>query len=47
MRYFDLHCDTMTECALKNIPLRRNLLHVDLDTGNAMSSAMRCGSLMS
>ena len=30
MRYFDLHCDTMTECAVKDIPLWENTLHVSL-----------------
>ena len=24
MRFFDLHCDTMGECSLKDIPLRNN-----------------------
>ena len=42
MRYFDLHCDTMTECALKNIPLRRNLLHVDLDTVQGWERYVQC-----
>ena len=42
MRYFDLHCDTMTECALKNIPLRRNFLHVDLDTVQGWERYVQC-----
>lgn len=30
MNYFDLHCDTMTECCLQTQGLYRNCLHVDL-----------------
>lgn len=31
MRYFDLHCDTIGECSNNKIPLRKNLLHIDLE----------------
>ena len=49
MRYFDLHCDTMTNCALKDIPLRDNNCHVNLETvrdGITTYNATQCGSLM-
>ncbi|MGI6256316.1 MAG: dipeptidase [Acutalibacter sp.] len=42
MRYFDLHCDTMTECAEKEIPLRSNSLHVDLDTVKEWEHYIQC-----
>lgn len=42
MRYFDLHCDTMTECAEKEIPLRKNHLHVDLDTAKDWAHYVQC-----
>ena len=31
MRYFDLHCDTITECYARQQPLRANSLHVSLE----------------
>lgn len=31
MRYFDLHCDTMTECLEKGKELCKNDLHIDLE----------------
>lgn len=42
MRYFDLHCDTMTECAVKDIPLRENRLHVDLETVAGWEHYVQC-----
>ncbi len=33
MRLFDLHCDTLTECYTRGVPLGRNGLHVDLARG--------------
>lgn len=35
MKYFDLHCDTITECALRNKSLASNDLHVSLDRAAA------------
>lgn len=31
VRYFDLHCDTIEECALQKVPLRRNHLNISLE----------------
>lgn len=31
MKYFDLHCDTMTECCLRGAHLDKNSLHVSID----------------
>ena len=42
MRYFDLHCDTMTECALGDIPLRRNELHVSLERAKDWKHYIQC-----
>lgn len=42
MRYFDLHCDTMTECAVKDIPLQENRLHVDLETVAGWEHYVQC-----
>ena len=42
MRYFDLHCDTMTECSLRNIPLRQNELHVNLEKAKALDPFVQC-----
>lgn len=42
MRYFDLHCDTMTECAVKDIPLRKNHLHVNLESVNTWEHYVQC-----
>lgn len=33
MNFFDLHCDTIGECANKNLPLRENELHISLEKG--------------
>lgn len=43
MRYFDLHCDTMGECSLKDIPLRNNqTLQLSLERGRDFSSWFQC-----
>lgn len=42
MRYFDLHCDTMTECFLKGKSLRCNDLHVDLERAAALDTYVQC-----
>ena len=42
MRYFDLHCDTMTNCALKDIPLRDNDCHVNLETVKGWDHYVQC-----
>ena len=42
MRYFDLHCDTMTECAVKDIPLRENTLHVSLEQVKDWEHYVQC-----
>ena len=42
MRYFDLHCDTMTECAVKDILLAKNQLHVDLDRVKDWEHYVQC-----
>lgn len=42
MRYFDLHCDTMTECFLHDKPLRDNDLHVSLQKAGAMEGYVQC-----
>lgn len=31
MKYFDLHCDTITECTLKGCELNKNKLHISLE----------------
>ena len=42
MRYFDLHCDTMTECSLRSIPLRQNELHVNLEKAKSLDTFVQC-----
>lgn len=42
MRYFDLHCDTLTECFIHNKPLGENDLHVDLKRGEGMDTYIQC-----
>ena len=34
MNFFDLHCDTIYECATKGKQLQKNDLHLDLERGN-------------
>lgn len=42
MRYFDLHCDTMTECCRKNLSLRENELHISLRKASALDHFVQC-----
>lgn len=42
MRYFDLHCDTMTECWHKDVPLKKNSLHVDLKRASVIKTYAQC-----
>ena len=42
MRYFDLHCDTIAECAGQNQPLRQNTLQLSLERGKAFSPWFQC-----
>ena len=36
MNFFDLHCDTIGECANRNLPLRENELHISLEKGECL-----------
>lgn len=38
MNFFDLHCDTIGECANRNLPLRENALHISLEKGAYLNS---------
>ncbi len=42
MRYFDLHCDTMTECCRRDTPLRENELHVSLQKASGLAGFVQC-----
>lgn len=42
MDYFDLHCDTMTECAVKGIDISKNQLHIDLQRAASFSHYTQC-----
>ncbi len=43
MRYFDLHCDTLGECAVKNLSLRDNQeLQLSLERGRGLSAWFQC-----
>lgn len=42
MRYFDLHCDTITECYRKDYHLEENSLQVDLKRGQELDSYVQC-----
>ncbi len=42
MDYFDLHCDTMTECTLKGVGISKNQLHVDLQRATSFSHYTQC-----
>lgn len=42
MRYFDLHCDTISECYLQKQPLYRNNLHLSLSQGKIFSAWIQC-----
>jgi membrane dipeptidase len=41
-RYFDLHCDTMTECAQRDIPLQKNQLHVNMQRVENWEHYVQC-----
>ncbi len=36
MRFFDLHCDTIGECSNKQLSLRKNSLHIDLERARSL-----------
>ncbi len=42
MDYFDLHCDTVTECFVKDIAFRENSLHVNLEKARLLSNYVQC-----
>lgn len=42
MRYFDLHCDTMTECCASGQNLHHNNLHIDLERAQGLEEYMQC-----
>ena len=42
MDYFDLHCDTIMECALKEKPLLKNELHISLESAASFSRYTQC-----
>lgn len=42
LRYFDLHCDTITECLLKKQSLYENPLHLSLKKGAMFSPWFQC-----
>lgn len=42
MRYFDLHCDTMTECYVKNKHIDKNDLHIDCRRAEIFDTYVQC-----
>ena len=42
MYYFDLHCDTVTECMMKGKSLLHNDLHIDMTRGAALGHYIQC-----
>lgn len=42
MRYFDLHCDTITECWHRNLSLKTNTLQVGLDRADRFEAYAQC-----
>ncbi len=42
MRFFDLHCDTMTECFLHGKALKQNDLHISLEKAEALETYVQC-----
>lgn len=42
MRYFDLHCDTLYECFIKDKPLKDNDLHVSLEKAKVFDTYVQC-----
>ena len=39
---FDLHCDTVSELCRKNVSLRSNQLHIDLERGKSLPGYTQC-----
>ncbi len=42
MNYFDLHCDTLCECLIKNRTFKNNDLHIDLKHRNSFDTYIQC-----
>ena len=42
VRYFDLHCDTMTECYVKGKHIDKNDLHIDCQRAAVFDSYVQC-----
>lgn len=42
MRYFDLHCDTMTECCVNNKHIDKNDLHIDCRRAARFDTYVQC-----
>ncbi len=42
MRYFDLHCDTMTECCVKDKHIDKNDLHIDCQRAAEFDTYIQC-----
>ncbi len=42
MRYFDLHCDTITECFEHNLSLKSNNLHIDREHMDLFENYVQC-----
>lgn len=42
MRYFDLHCDTMTECYIHNKHIDKNDLHIDCQRAAQFDTYVQC-----
>ncbi|WP_159459710.1 dipeptidase [Scatolibacter rhodanostii] len=42
MKYFDLHCDTIVECAKQQKGLRANDLHIDIERGKTLEQYVQC-----
>lgn len=42
MRYFDLHCDTMTECYINNKHIEKNDLHIDCHRAAKFDTYAQC-----
>lgn len=42
MRYFDLHCDTMTECFVNNKHIRKNDLQIDCQRADIFDTYVQC-----
>lgn len=42
MKYFDLHCDTLSACSHKKKPLYDNGMHVDLSYANLFETYIQC-----